>query len=108
MKFMVKFRVHPDKREAVFKAFSQMTVQDDKKDMGDKIKMIGRWHDLSDASGIAICESDDPVAMASWALNWNSALDIETRMVLDDDEARALGMKKMAEEAEIKTTIVQN
>ena len=106
MKFMVKFRVHPDKREAVLKAFAQMTVEDDEKDMGSNIKMIGRWHDMSDSSGVAICESDDPMAMAAWALNWNSFLDIDTRMVLDDEEARALGMQRFSKQAQVATNVV--
>ena len=70
---MITWRIHPDKR-AVINAFSQMTAADDHKDMGDKIKLIGRWHDLSSASGVAICESDDALAVASWALNWNPVL----------------------------------
>jgi hypothetical protein len=96
MKFMVTWRVHPDKRHAVFNAFSQMTAADDKKDTGDKVKLIGRWHDVAQFTGVAICESDDALAVASWALNWNSNLDLTTTVVLDDEEARAVGRKKMA------------
>jgi len=108
MKFMVKWRIHTDKRQAALAAFAQMTEEDDKKDRGDNIKLIGRWHDVSDGSGVAICESDDPMAMAHWALNWNSSLDIETRMVLDDDEVRAVGRQRLAQAENIKTTVVQN
>lgn len=79
-----------------FKGFSQMTPADDKKDMGDKVKLIGRWHDLSQMTGVAICESDDAQALSSWALNWNPALDLQTSVVLDDAEARAVGKKKTA------------
>ena len=96
MKFMVTWRVHPDKRQTVFNAFSQMTTADDKKDTGDKIKLIGRWHDLSQFTGVAICESNDAQAVASWALNWNSSLDLTTSVVLDDEEAREVGRKKIA------------
>jgi hypothetical protein len=35
------------------------------------------------------------MALASWALNWNSALDLQTTMVLDDAELREVGKKKM-------------
>lgn len=108
MKFMVSWRVHPDKRQAVFTGFSQMTAEEDKKDMGDKIKLIGRWHDLSQFTGVAICESDDAQAVASWALNWNSALDVQTVVVLDDEEARAVGRKKAAEAKNIKPAAVAN
>ena len=63
--------------------------------MGEKIRLIGRWHDLSQLSGVAICESDDPQVLASWALNWNSALDVQTVVVLDDEEARTVGKKNL-------------
>ena len=108
MKFMVTWRIHPDKRQAVFNGFAQMTAEEDKKDMGDKVKLIGRWHDLSQFTGVAICESDDAQAVASWALNWNSALDVQTVVVLDDEEARAVGRKKMAEAANVKSTVAAN
>jgi hypothetical protein len=108
MKFMVSWRIHPDKRQAAFTAFSQMTAEDDKKDLGEKIRLIGRWHDLSQFSGVAICESDDPLALASWALNWNSVLDVETVMVLDDEEARAVGRKKLEELASVKPAAISN
>jgi len=108
MKFMVTWRIHPDKRQAAFSAFSQMTSEDDLKDMGDNIKLIGRWHDLSQFTGVAICESDDPLALASWALNWNSILDVQTSLVLDDKEAREVGRKKVAEAAALKTVVAAN
>ena len=44
--------------------------------------------------------SDDPMAMAAWALNWSGALDLETKMVLDDAETRALGQQKIAREVQ--------
>jgi hypothetical protein len=76
--------------------------------MGDNIPLIGRWHDLSEFSGIAVCESDDPQALSRWALNWNALLDLQIRMVLDDDEARAVGRQKLAETADVKATIIRN
>ena len=78
MKFMVNWRVHPEKREAVLKAFAGMTAADDQHDLGS-IKLIGRWHAVGDFTGVAIVESDDPMAMAAWALNWSGALDLETK-----------------------------
>ncbi len=94
MKFMLKWRVHPDKRHDVLKMFSQMDVAADNADMGDKIKLIGRWHDVAKFEGVAIYESDDAMAVSSWALNWNNVLDAEVSVVLDDDETREVGKKK--------------
>ena len=54
---MLKWRVHPDKRYDILKVFSRMDAVADKADMGDKIKLIGRWHCLAKFEGIAIYES---------------------------------------------------
>jgi len=107
---MLTWRVHPDKRQTALDAFSQMTSDDDKKDLGNNIRLIGRWHDLSQFTGVAICESDDPQALANWALNWtsNGLLDIETTLVLDDEEARAVGRKRMTEASERTKVVVAN
>jgi len=91
MKFLVKWRVHPEKRHEVLKGFSMMSDNDLQNDLGADIKLIGRWHDVSKFEGVAICESDDANALAAWALHWNGAMDLETSVVLDDNEVRELG-----------------
>jgi len=96
MKFMVTWRLHADKRQAALAAFAQMTAADDKRDMGDKIKLIGRWHDFSRGGGVAVYECDDAKAIAHWALNWSSFMDLETTPVRDDAEAREVGKNRMA------------
>jgi len=96
MKFMVQWRVFPELRHDVLKGFSMMSDDDLQNDLGDKIKLIGRWHDISRFEGVAICECDDPQAIANWALNWNNAMELETSVVLDDDEVRALGKARFS------------
>ena len=91
---MLKWRVHEDKRHDVLKRFSQMDAAADNADMGDEIKLIGRWHDVAKFEGVAIYESDDAMAISSWALNWNNVLDAEVSVVLDDSEVREVGKKK--------------
>ena len=71
---MLTWLLHIEKRQDALKGFSNMTPADDKADMGKNIKLIGRWHDLAGGTGVAIFESDDPVAMANWVLNWNTVL----------------------------------
>jgi hypothetical protein len=88
---MLLYKLHPDKRHDALKGFSAMTEEDDRADMGDKIKMIGRWHDIAHSKGVAIFESDNTEAISNWALNWNGILDLEITPVLDDAETRALG-----------------
>ena len=97
MKFMLTWRIHPDKRHDALKGFSQMDSSADKADMGSNIKLIGRGHDVGKSTGVAIFEANDAVAIANWALNWNTVLDITDLVpVLDDEEARALGRVKFS------------
>lgn len=91
MKFLVRWRNHEDKRHEALKAFAAMPPGDPVGDGGDKIKLIGRWHDLAAMDGVAICETDDIAALSAWALNWNHALDVEVVPVVDDTEAKAIG-----------------
>ena len=94
MKFMLLYKLHPEKRHEALKGFAQMTSENDKEDMGDKIKLIGRWHDIAHSKGVAIFEPDSTEAIYNWALNWNSMLDLEIMPVLDDAETRAFGKKR--------------
>lgn len=95
MKFMLLYKLHAEKRHEALKGFAQMTPEDDKADMGGKIKLIGRWHDVAHSKGVAIFESDDTEAISNWALNWNTVLDLEISPVLDDAETRAFGKKRL-------------
>lgn len=95
MKFMLTWRVHDSQRQNALAGFSQMTEADDAADIGSNIKLIGRWHDVAAFTGVAIYETDDPVAMAKWALNWNSIMDCTVTPVLDDAETRAIGRERM-------------
>lgn len=97
MKFMVQWRVFPELRHEVIKGFSMMSESDHQNDLGGKIKLIGRWHDVSRFEGVAIVECDDPQALANWALNWNHAMDLDTSLVLDDDEVRAIGQARFSD-----------
>ena len=92
MKFMVKW-VIPDgeARNETLKIFSDMTAEQDQELMGDSVRLIGRWHEPAEATGVAIFESDSAAAVMNYLLNWNEVCDCDVTPVLDDDEARALG-----------------
>jgi hypothetical protein len=47
-----------------------MTPEDDAKDAGPNIKIIGRWSDLAGGNGVVICETDNPEELAAWGANW--------------------------------------
>jgi len=89
MKFMIGFQVHPGKQHEALSHFAQMTPEQDQADHGSNIKLIGRWHDIIRRRGVVICESDSAEAVSNWALNWNSIIDLDIAVVLDDKETRA-------------------
>ena len=48
------------------------------------VKMLGRWHDVTQSRGIVVLESDDAEAVARWSYAWSDVLSFETYPVLDD------------------------
>jgi hypothetical protein len=42
--------------------FGRRSPADVGEDLGDKVKLIGRWHDVTGFTGVAIAESDDAAA----------------------------------------------
>ena len=95
MKFMVSWQIHKDKRHEALKTFSEMTEDEIENEFGD-LTLIGRWHDLSGLTGVAIFETDDPKLLMKWCLQWNGAVDFETVPVLEDKEARQLGAQVLS------------
>ena len=91
MKFMITWQLHEGKLHDTLSLFSQMTPEQDAALHGEDVTIIGRWHDLMSGSGVAIVESDNASAMSAYALAWNRNMDIDVAIVVDDDEARALG-----------------
>ena len=52
------------------------------------IKILGRWHGMS-GQGVAISESDDPMAMFEWRAQWCDLLEMTITPCLDDADAGA-------------------
>lgn len=48
------------------------------------VKMIARWHDVTQRRGLTICEADDATAIAAWCYQWSDLLEFETYPVVDD------------------------
>ncbi|MBB76422.1 MAG: hypothetical protein CMJ75_18105 [Planctomycetaceae bacterium] len=97
MKFMITWSTHTANRHDVFQTFAAMTDADHETDHPG-VTVIGRWHDLAAGTGVAICESDDAAAVQGWGLNWNGAIDVEVRSVLDDQEARDVIRNRLGSE----------
>ena len=66
-------------------------------DVGDGVKMIGRWHDTASRTGVAIMEATDLTALHRYLNQWNPFLDLDVAPVLDDEETAALAKDVLAD-----------
>jgi hypothetical protein len=89
MLFQISWTIPQDQRINCWNVFGKMTPDDDAKDAGEHIKVHGRYHFLSGAGGICICECDDVAHLNSWMLNWSPICNISVVPVVDDAQARA-------------------
>ena len=94
MLFLVSWKISCENSIPCWNVFGKMTPEDDLKDAGEHIKIIGRWHRLSGSSGVCICETDNAAALNSWMLNWSPICEISVEPVVDDAGARASLMNK--------------
>ena len=89
MLFLISWKISAANRVACWNVFGNMTPEDDLKDAGPSIKIVGRWHHLSGDGGVCICDTDDVSALNSFMLNWSPICDITVNPVVDDAVARA-------------------
>jgi hypothetical protein len=84
MKYMTVWSIRPENMTAVIKRFKEA----DPKIPG--VKMT-RFHEMGTGRGFSITESDDPVAVARFAMAWSDLVDQKTVAVVEDaDIAKAL------------------
>lgn len=95
MKFMVNWDVHPDKRVEVMNVWAGMTPEQ-RADLGPGLRMIGRWHNLAEYTGVLIVEADDATALGTYLGMWNPYMDLDVAPVLDDEESAQAGKQVLA------------
>ena len=89
MKFRVTWRIQQDKWLPIMKKWSSLTPQQ-RADVGQGEKMIGRWHDTGGRTGVAVFESTDLLALNRYLARWNPFMDLDVAPVVDDEEAAQL------------------
>ena len=89
MLFLISWSISADNRVNCWNVFGNMTPDDDLKDAGEHINIVGRWHHLSGDGGVCICETDNVSALNSFMLNWSPICDIKVSPMVDDAMARA-------------------
>ena len=86
MKVLVTWKISQDKWIPVLTIFTSMTPAE-RLDAGEGVEIVGRWHDATARTGVAICEARDLRAMQRYALRWNPHMDLTIAPVLDDEES---------------------
>jgi hypothetical protein len=71
-----------------YRAFSQMSPEDDRKDAGEDIDIVGRWHTVGGGEGVCICETNNGTALTAWMSNWAGMCDIKVTPVVNDHTVR--------------------
>lgn len=95
MKFMVTWKIHQDKRMDVLKHWCSLN-EDERSFVGDDVKLIGRWHNEAEFTGVAIFETNDCAALYLYLMQWNPYMDLDIAPVLDDDESVEVGRAVIA------------
>ena len=90
--FYLKYQILPDPaaRTQCLTTFGHMTPEDDARDAGASIHILGRWNTVGESAGYCVCEAPDAKALHGWLLNWAPVATIEAHPVLDDNAARRI------------------
>lgn len=89
MKFLVTWNISEDKWIPVLKTFNAMTPAE-RKDAGEGVEIVGRWHDVVARTGVAIFEAKDVKAVQRYALRWNPHMALTIAPVVEDEEAASV------------------
>ena len=92
MLFYCTYLMH-DKESQIegYKIFANMSSEDIKNEIPEGCVLIGRWHDLTNGSGVVIAEAQSQDELMSWFMKWTPYCSYpEIRPVVDDVGARKL------------------
>ena len=93
--FLCEYHILPDynTREICMTFFGGMTVEDDKKELGD-VNLMGRWACVGEAKGYCVVQAKNNFVVQKWLNNWVTMADIKVTPCLDDNEQRHLLLKR--------------
>ena len=99
--YMINYKFHESKKLDGYKAFANLSKEDDEKDAGN-CRPLGRWHDIGTGSGMAIAASQSEADIYAWAFHWTEICECEIVPVLTDTQSRKLIKAKPDFESKLK------
>ena len=91
MIFFATYECFPDKKEQAQSFFANMSAEQIAAEVPPNVKILARYHDVPNGTGITILETDDQEAMTAWTLGWATMCHFPiVKPMLDDNAARAL------------------
>lgn len=93
--FVCEYKILPDHatRENCMTFFGGMTQEDDLRELGE-VKLLSRWSCVGEARGFCVAQAENNVVMQKWLNNWVSMADIKVVSCLDDNQHRAMILKR--------------
>ena len=88
---MFAWQFYPGKVHETLAKFAELAPEQEQALISKVVKLIGPWQDINCGRGLCIVKSKSGEAVSRYSLNRNVVMDLETSIVLDDTEARALG-----------------
>ena len=79
MTFIVNWSIDPTIRDEVNERFKETGAPPPA-----GVKIVGRWHHLDGSGGVAILESNDPVALGKHIQEWSDLLEFQIIPAGDD------------------------
>jgi hypothetical protein len=92
---MVNWSIDQESWIPVLEKWTSMTAEQ-RADVGEGVKLIGRWHDMASRTGVAIIEASDAAAVQRYLGLWNPHMDLDAAPVLDDEESAEVGQAIIA------------
>lgn len=85
MLFICQWTLNPEDRNEAIKRFLETGGKPP-----EGVALLGRWFIAGQSAGFAVLESDSPVALQQFALEWNDLLHMEISPALTDEQAGPL------------------
>lgn len=91
--FFCEYTILDFARDDCMTFFGGMSAEDDKRDLGDNVTLLGRWSTVAEGRGYCVCKAGTAKDVTNWLYNWVKMATIKVYPILDDNQAREIILK---------------